>query len=214
MEGQSQPFIVSFLKKNILFVSLFSASIVLIVFGLFQYLSPQKEEDIEFVPAEASVNRDAVSGSKIVVDVSGQVIKPGVYELKSDARIQDALSAAGGLSADADREYVARSVNLAQSIQDGMKLYIPSVGEQVMGVVSSNSTGVTSNNSASTTTSSGLVNINSASSSQLEALPKIGAVTAQKIIDGRPYTTIDELVEKKILGQKTFEAIKGSISTF
>lgn len=203
MDGQ-HSFILSFIRKNLLFVGLFSASIVLIIIGAYQYLSPNKEE-IEFVPAEASAN-DSESATKIFVDVSGAVEKPGVYELNSSARIQDALSAAQGLSAEADREYISRSVNLAQPVRDGMKLYIPTKGEEVAGIFSSDGNSVSNKN--------GLININSASSSELESLPKIGAVTAQKIIDGRPYTRIEELIERKVIGEKTFEAIKESISTF
>lgn len=193
-----------FIRQNFLFVGLFSASIVLIIVGLFQYLSPQKN-DIEFIPSEAKAEE---TSSKIFVDVGGAVEKPGVYELTSSSRIQDALSVAGGLSADADREYISKTLNLAQPAVDGLKLYIPSVGEKVAGIVTSSLSG------GSGTSISGLININSASSSQLEGLPKIGPVTAQKIISGRPYAKIEELVEDKVLGQKTFEAIKDSISTF
>lgn len=207
MEGQL-PFIPTFLRKNLLFIGLFTASIILIVVGLFQYLAPQTDE-IEFIPAEANADVSEAT-TKIYVDVGGAVQKPGVYELNSTSRIQDALSAAQGLSADADREYISRSVNLAQPVVDGMKLYVPAVGEQVSGA---SSVGVSTQGS-NQTTSTGFININSASSSELESLPKIGAVTAQKIIEGRPYAKIEDLVEKKVLGQKTFEAIKESISTF
>ncbi len=203
MEGE-QPFILKFIRQNLLFVGLFSASIILIVFGLFQYLSPPKN-DIEFIPSEAKADD---TNSKIFIDVAGSVEKPGVYELKANSRIQDALSAAGGLSVDADREYISKALNLAQPVTDGLKIYIPARGEEVAGIVS------TGSNSNSTTSFSGLININSASSSQLESLPKIGPVTAQKIIDNRPYVKIEELIEKKVLGQKTFDAIKDNISTF
>lgn len=203
MEGQL-PFLIAFVKKNLLFVGLFLASIVLILVGLFQYINPQKEE-IEFVSAETGADSSNIK-SKIFVDVGGEVEKPGVYELDSSSRMQDALSAAGGLSANADRDYISKSVNLAQVVQDGMKIYIPAVGEIVkQNVFSGEVLGGSSQ---------GLININSASSSELESLPKIGAVTAQKIIEGRPYGKTEDLVEKKVLGQKTFEAIRESISAF
>lgn len=198
---REEPFVLKFVKQNLLFVGLFSLAIVLIIVGLFQYFSPQKS-GVEFVPADAKAT---VSASKIMVDVEGAVEKPGVYELESNARLQDAIASAGGLSAEADREYISKGVNLAQTVTDGLKIYIPKVGEQVAGIVSTA-------NSGSSTSISGSVNINSASQSQLEDLPKIGPVTAQKIIDGRPYSSIEELLSKKVVGQATFEAIKDKIT--
>jgi competence protein ComEA len=57
-----------------------------------------------------------------------------------------------------------------------------------------------------------LININSASADTLDTLPKVGPITAQKIISGRPYSSKDELVSKKILTQKTFEGLKDKIT--
>ena len=68
-------------------------------------------------------------GSKLVADVAGAVIKPGVYELKAGARINEALIAAGGLGEAADREWVEKNLNLAAKVTDGQKIYIPSEGE-------------------------------------------------------------------------------------
>ena len=156
----------------------------------------EKGEDV--AGAEASTQE-----TKIMVDVDGQVLKPGLYSLKSNARVQDALIAAGGLSSNADRN----AINLAAKISDGQKIYIPEIGEKPSAVTVANSTSVTSLNRAT-----GLLSVNTASQSELEDLPSIGPVTAQKIISGRPYGTIEELLSKKVVGEKTFEKIKDLIS--
>jgi competence protein ComEA len=116
---------------------------------------------------------------------------------------------AGGMSQDADKIKVSQTLNLAAKLSDGAKLYIPSVGEQMM-------TSQESNNSMSVLSSSNTngININQASASELEALPGIGKVAADKIIKNRPYQNISELVEKKVIGGSVFEKIKTKISIY
>ena len=86
---------------------------------------------------------------------------------------------------------------------DGLKIYIPRDGEEVQQVQAQ-----AENNTSGTD----LININSASGTELESLAGVGVVTAQKIIDGRPYGSVEELLDKKIVGNATFEKIKTSIS--
>lgn len=133
----------------------------------------------------------------IYVDVSGAVVKPGVYAVSSEARVGEVLKQAGGLTAKADPEFVAHSLNLAQKVTDGMKLYIPAKGE-----------------SAPVQAGGGTININSASQSQLEALPGVGPVTAAAIISKRPYGDIAELQSKKVVSNAVYDKIKSKISTF
>ncbi|MFI5265545.1 MAG: ComEA family DNA-binding protein, partial [Candidatus Levyibacteriota bacterium] len=116
---------------------------------------------------------------------------------------QDAFIAAGGLNSSADRNYVARSINLASPLKDGMKIYVPKLGEAPSNSISS---------STSTSNGSGPVSVNSASQEALEALPGIGPVTAGKIIAGRPYSSVDELLTKKAVGKSVYDKIKDSIS--
>jgi competence protein ComEA len=148
---------------------------------------------------------------EIIIDVSGAVVKPGVYALKSDARVKDAILAAGGMSEIADRLKVAQTINLAAQLTDGGKLYIPAVGEQMTG-----SGGVSENGSGGSSigSSTGIININSASETDLDALPGVGKVTADKIIANRPYQTVAELVAKKVVGSSEFNKIKDKVSTF
>lgn len=145
---------------------------------------------------EASV-AGVLSGS-IQIDIEGAVENPGVYTLAVGSRVEDAIVAAGGMSGEADAEVFAKTINRAAKVVDGGKLYIPKIGEK--------------STTLETSYNDSLVNINSASESQLEALPGVGPVTAQKIIAGRPYQTLDELVAKKALGQSLFEKVKSQLA--
>ena len=117
--------------------------------------------------------------------------------------LDDAIKKAGGFAQDADREYIAKNINLASVVKDGQKIYIPKVGETV-----SDSNG----NALSSNSKSTLVNINTATESELDSLPGIGPVRAGKIIANRPYASINDLLTKKVLGEATFEKIKDQIS--
>ena len=193
-------------KKNLPFLLLFLLSFLFIGIGLFQYFISQKAH-IEFQHAESDIAGEATEAIKIFVDVAGEVKKPGVYELAEGARIKDALLAAGGLTDKASRQYLDQKINLAQKITDGAKLYFPAEGE-----IKNVTDGVVLNQEESSGTSG--ISINSASQSELESLPKIGPVTAKKIIDGRPYSALEELVSKKIISQSLFDAISHSISIY
>lgn len=140
------------------------------------------------------------------VDVSGAVISPGVYTLPIDSRVEDALKMAGGVTEEADPVYVSKTINLAQKIADGMKIYVPKVTENPQSNASASQ-----NNS---TSGQALININDAPLSDLDKLPGVGAVTAQKIIDNRPYSGIEELVTKKAISRSVYEKIKAQISTW
>lgn len=161
---------------------------------------PHQESPIEILTQE----NEGKTEKTIFVDLAGAVQKPGVYELKSDSRINDLLVAAGGLSAEADRDWVARQMNLAQKLADGAKIYIPERSE-------------TSGGSLGTLGSLGnlgLININTALVNQLETLWGIGPATAEKIIAGRPYQSTEELYTKKIVKSNVWEAIKDKITVY
>ncbi len=148
---------------------------------------------------------------EIVVEVAGAVEKPGVYKLTKGVRIEDALISAGGISADADRLWMERSLNRAAKLIDGQKIYIPRKDEQISGVSVDNSGGY---QTISSSQGSGLVNINSTSQKELESLWGIGPVTAQNIIEQRPYSSVEELLTKKILKSNVYERNKDKLSVF
>ncbi|MEK7182954.1 MAG: helix-hairpin-helix domain-containing protein, partial [Patescibacteria group bacterium] len=142
-------------------------------------------EKVEILSGEES--------GEVVVEIAGAVEKPGVYKFQAESRVDDLLINAGGLSADADREWVDKALNRAAKLVDGQKIYIPEKGST--GVQGSVGT-IPRQNEGGSVLSGGLVNINSASQAELEALPGIGPVTAQKIIEGRPYSGLEELLTR------------------
>jgi competence protein ComEA len=160
-------------------------------------------------------NKQAVEKKEgpVFVDVAGAVMHPGVYELGSGARVKDALVAAGGLAAGADREYVSRNVNLAAPIADGAKVYIPDKTQNSK-LKAQNYSKINNNVIGASSQNSGLININTASAGELEKLKGIGEVRAKAIIDNRPYGSVDELRTKGILGEKTLDAIKNKITIY
>lgn len=201
MEGQEPEAlqkVLPFIKNNLLLLGIFSAGLIFLGIGLIQFFTPR--QDLEFKSAEqttkASLNQDE-KVQKITVDVSGAVQKPGVYELSENSRIKDAVVLAGGFSSDADTTLIAKTINLAQKINDGQKIYIPQIGDESSQVLGSQT---------------GLININSASESELDTLAGVGKVTAQKIIKGRPYASLEDLVTKKAVTQKVFDNIKDQIT--
>lgn len=139
------------------------------------------------------------------VDVEGAVVKPGVVAVAQNARVQDVLNAAGGLASHADRDWVEKHLNLAAKIQDGVKLYIPPIGE-VAAAKNGPVGGISSTQVLGSETSQ--IDINSASSDSLDGLPGIGPVTAEKIIAGRPYASAEDLLTKKVVSQSIFSKIK------
>lgn len=187
------------LRRNIIPIGLGVFGLLLLAVGVFQFFSKK--------PTEPAVTFEQTSEEKpeaeLVVDISGAVIKPGVYKITSESRMVDALAAAGGLAEDADREYVEKNINLAGKLTDGLKIYIPRVGEDILPEAASTST-IDSNTGP-------VININIASITDLNTLPGVGEVTAQKIIEGRPYSSSQELLDKKIVGSAIYEKIKDKI---
>lgn len=119
--------------------------------------------------AVAMQNTTSASEVKIYVYVCGAVVNPGVVELAEGSRVEAALQAAGGFAEDAQREYV----NLAAKLEDGEKLYFPTISEAEALAYESYME------------QAGLVNINTADVAQLMTLPGIGEARAQDIIDYR-----------------------------
>lgn len=150
------------------------------------------------------------SAAEVYVDVDGAVVRPGVYRLKDGARVSQAIDAAGGLTAEAD----VTELNRASKITDGQKIYVPTVGEQqaaaaVGGAESSTAT------TPGAGSSSGLVNINTASAAELQTLSGIGPSMAQSIIDERTnngaFASVDDLMRVSGIGEKKLAKIKDCI---
>ena len=144
------------------------------------------------------------------VDVDGAVVRPGVYRLKDGARVSQAIDAAGGLTAEAD----VTGLNRASKITDGQKIYVPTVGEQqATAAVDGVESGAAVASGAGS--SSGLVNINTASAAELQTLSGIGPSMAQSIIDERTqngaFASVDDLMRVSGIGEKKLAKIKDCI---
>lgn len=198
-----------FLKQFGILVAVGLVGCGILLYGLWGAIKPE-ESVVEIVRGETGASNIATSNIgkqevQIVVDVAGAVEKPGVYKLPSGGRVGDALVLAGGLSASADREWVARTVNLAEVVKDGGKIYIPNI--QTIGGSDSQKVSVPESQK-------GKININAASLSELDSLSGIGEVRAQAIIDNRPYGSTGELVSKAKIPESVYEKIKDQVSVY
>jgi competence protein ComEA len=140
-------------------------------------------------PAVAPLPRASIvpGGSdlaEVVVHVTGAVASPGVVSLETGSRVEDAVSLAGGLTTDADES----AVNLARFVVDGEQIYVPRIGETDQ-----------------------TLNLNRASAAELEALPGVGPVLAERIVADRdahgPYASIEDLNRVSGIGDSVIAKI-------
>jgi len=158
-------------------------------------------------PAQVVIQEGEADPEMIIVHVEGQVELPGVYELPQESRVMNAIEAAGGLTAGADRS----QVNLAKKINDEEQIYIPKEGE--IRLETQGQTGA--NNGASP--GGKLVNINQASKEELTTLPGVGPALAERILayrrDHGSFKGIEDIMQVSGIGEKKFEALKEYITT-
>jgi competence protein ComEA len=137
----------------------------------------------------------------IVVHLSGEIMVPGIYQLPVGARIDDAVRVAGGVTANGD----VNRLNLAARLADGQHVVVPRKTDPVA---------VSAMTSASP--AAVRINVNEATVAELDGLPGVGPVTAQRIVAYRqqhgPFTRIDELRDAKLVNQVTFDKIKDLIT--
>jgi competence protein ComEA len=177
------------------------------------------EKDIEEIPivSDREVSLP-VSESKITVDVAGAVNNPGVYSFNQGSRIVDAIDKAGGFSKGVGYRYVSMKINLSSLIEDHQKIYIPFQEElyceiknlQYVEVQQTPQEQDLEDNSTSDSTQT-CININTATLDELVTLNGVGESTAQKIIDARPFETIEDILNVAGIGDATFEKFKDDI---
>ncbi|HFU3942146.1 TPA: helix-hairpin-helix domain-containing protein [Streptococcus suis] len=142
--------------------------------------------------------------SQLVVDVKGAVAKPGLYTLEADARVNDAVEAAGGLTSQAD----PKSINLAQKLSDEAVVYVASKDENISVVASTTASSAMSQEEKNTS----LVNLNTATEADLQTISGIGAKRATDIIAYREanggFKSVDDLNNVSGIGDKTMESIR------
>ncbi len=171
---------------------------------------------------EAIVLQPAPTKAPIAVHVLGGVARPGLYYLPEGARAQDAIDAAGGLITAAD----TGTLNLAQKVEDGQQLNIPCrnnacpVGEEPglqLPNADENSLPPELQSPALGASPDGLIDVNSATLEELDSLPGIGPVTAQKIIEYREmngcFYLPEDLLNVSGIGPATLENIRDKITT-
>ena len=157
----------------------------------------------------------APTKAPIAVHVIGAVPRPGLYKFPEGARVQDAIDAAGGMLAEGN----ADALNLAALLEDGQQLNIPyKSGSEPTASASTLDLPTSATETPTTQNSDGveLVNINTASLEELDALPGIGPTTAQKIIDYReqngPFAAIEDFMYVSGIGPVSFQDIQDLIT--
>lgn len=170
-------------------------------------LALENSETIDTSPPE-SVN------SEIYVHVAGAVNNPGLVLLPSGARLAEAIELSGGFTPEA----VQHAVNLASFLTDGQQIYVPSKDEQDYPLGSQNPSlkpPETSTSKAWPDEGDGLININLASETELQALPGIGPALASRIVEHRElngtFTSIEQLQDVKGIGPASFQKLKDQI---
>jgi competence protein ComEA len=161
---------------------------------------------------ESSGNENG--NGEITVEISGAIINPGVFKLQNNARIDDLLIHAGGFSMTADRVWTDKYLNRAAKLSDGQKIYIPTVNEQSNVLSAKNGEGYQNTSSTFSSDSNSMVNINTASLSELDILPGIGPVYGQKIIEHRPYSKPEDIVTSGAITQTLYEKLKNNITVY
>ena len=151
-------------------------------------------------PAVETVSFTAVdeAPAELYVHVAGEVRKPGLYRLRADARVVDAIAAAQGLTDDAD----STAINLARTLTDGEQLLVPAIGAEPV--------------TGSGTDSSGKVNINTADATALEALPRVGPAIAARIVAWRQengrFSSVDDLLSISGIGEKMLADLRDLVT--
>jgi len=173
--------------------------IALVSAGVLFVKTVQPDDSIRFSSDNIDVG-SASQSAKLVIDVSGAVASPGVYMLPVGSRVIDAITIAGGFTAQADTDAVAATINQASILSDGAKVYIPMQGTPI------------GQGEGAAAVSTKTISINTASESELDTLSGVGPVTAKKIIDNRPYTKLEDLVTKKAVGQSLFDKLKNQLT--
>lgn len=165
-------------------------------------------QPIEIVPPPAPPATEtpipSPTPSPLRVDVAGAVRAPGVYTLPPGSIVAEAIAAAGGPAGDADLD----RVNKALPLQDGTQVYVPHQAETAPPLLVN---AVTPPAAPAAASQPRAVDLNTATAQELEALPGIGPALAQRIIDARPYATVEDLLKVKGIGDAIFAKIKDQV---
>ncbi|EGO8390285.1 competence protein ComEA [Enterococcus faecalis] len=205
------------LPKKWLLLGSGASIVILITLLVGIYLMVNKEPQVDTTMWEetsltttAEVATDATkerAETMIYVDIKGAVKVPGIYQLKNQQRIWDALALAGGVSEEAD----TAQVNYAQKVKDQMIIYVPKKGEAV-----AQSLETLQESAPAQQNQEEKINLNTATEAELQTISGIGAKKAQEIIRFRdeqgPFKTVKELKNVPGIGEKTVERLKDMLT--
>ena len=214
--GQTMDWLKQLPKKWLLLGSgVFMVILITLLVGI--YLMVNKEPRVDTTMWEdtsltttTEVATDATkerAETMIYVDIKGAVKVPGIYQLKNQQRIWDALALAGGVSEEAD----TTQVNYAQKVKDQMIIYVPKKGEAV-----AQSLETLQESAPAQQNQEEKINLNTATEAELQTISGIGAKKAQEIIRFRdeqgPFKTVEELKNVPGIGEKTVERLKDMLT--
>ncbi len=222
-------------KQKIMIIIIVSMVIIAFLYYIYtkdnaMVISDETIEENTIENTEETKEEIQEENEKIVVHISGAVNKEGVFELEENSRISDAINQAEGLKENAD----TKNINLAFKLEDGMKIYIPTVEENNEKTMETEEEIMTDKTSKYVTSSSGVaqnteqfeekdkennqtekININTASQTELETLPGIGPSTSLKIINYRKengnFKSIEDIKQVSGIGDAKYENIKDLI---
>lgn len=193
----------TWLQKNRGYLAL-SLAFVLILGGalLWRQPAPAAIRIVEATP------RPTRTPAWVVVHVAGAVLHPDVYTLAENSRLKDAVEAAGGLQPNADQA----ALNLATVLHDGQRVYVPAQGEAAQAVQASAPVAMAAPAASASGQPGALINVNTASAAELDNLPGIGPVLAQRIVDDRqangPFATADDLLRVRGIGSVVLDNLR------
>lgn len=205
-------------RKIIILFVVICCFITILIIAFFNFYSSKYESITEnedfFINSEKENNeieeiKEEVTNEKnmVIIHIAGAVKKEGVIEIEENARIADVIEKAGGLTKEAD----LTDVNLAYSVKDGQKIYIPSVKDKEKATIVSSGMG----EDEAISSEEKRVNINTATQTQLEELSGIGPSTASSIISYRQekgkFKSIDEIKNVSGIGEAKYNKIKENI---
>lgn len=200
-------------QKNKKLIILFIIGIIILSAIIYFYFV-KKQENEEYFDFEQNEeinlqneikDQEVIEKPKIIVDISGQVINPGVITLEEGSRLIDAIKLAGGTTKEAN----LNKVNLAYVLEDAQKIYIPSTKEEISTYIFEGSSELTNKEEKL------MININTATEEELQKLQGIGSSTAIKIINYRKenskFNSIEEIKNVSGIGDSKFNKIKDNI---
>lgn len=183
------------------------------IFGIYELVSTNDREIVTSNDIDNQVCEKTTDLGQITAYVSGGVVNPGVYILETGDRLNDLLETAGGVAKTADKEFVNKHLNLAKRLSDGDQYYIPTTAEieeiYIAKFASSENGG---NSQVNESEQIGPISINSSTKNELTQLVGIGQVRASKIIENRPYASLQELVTKSVISQSLMDEILQKIT--